>query len=106
MSSVRIRIAGNTGAPCLAVIQAKGYKVTLSAQLRSDDTTDIGYYDFCAEKDDLFFSATNLEELLGLITLGENRGDNWKANDGAYDHYQQLWSDCILYDKDGNIVKE
>ncbi len=103
MIKTTIRIAGNTAAPCLEVIRAKGYKVTMSAQLLSDDISDIDYYNYCAEKDDVCLDATNLEELLGLITLWEMRGEQWKTTPNEYDN---LMSECVLYDVNGNVVQE
>lgn len=76
----RIRVAGNTAAPALYALHAKGYAVTVS--YGGDDTN--GYTaEYEAEKDGRRFSATTPEELLGLVAMWEVRGDDWRASTEA-----------------------
>jgi len=91
-----IRIAGNTHIPCFSAIKAKGYEVTVIYY--KDD-----YSDWCAEKDNRLFSATDPVELLGLIAMWELRGDNWRANDSDHKEYDELCSNApeYYYDEDG-----
>ena len=71
----QIRIAGNTIAPCFTVIKQKGYEIETCVNKNSDDDY---FYTWNAVKNSRSFSATCPVELLGLISMWENRGDNWK----------------------------
>ena len=104
-----IRIAGNTAIPCLAAIKSKGYKVSLTHYRDSE------FSDWNAEKDNRLFSATSIEELLGLIAMWEVRGDVWRTKDSEHreiEHkeYEQLRANAEEYyhDEDGypHIVKD
>jgi hypothetical protein len=68
-----IRIAGNTMTPCLRVIVSKGYEVAHHVDSASGER-DLPLWD--AEKEGRCFSATGVAELLGLIAMWEQRGDD------------------------------
>jgi hypothetical protein len=104
-----IGISSNTEVPCFQVIQLKGYLVSRKVYFQVDIVED-GRYEFSAIKDDVMLTASNLEELLGLITMWEHRGDqgkDWRANHDEHLEYQKVMDDeTIVYDKNGNIVEE
>jgi len=97
-----IRIAGNTSTPCLQAIAEKGYSIKHYFLGSSPDNWDSPQWD--AEKDNRTFSATSLEELLGLIAMWEIRGDDWRTKDGESQLYDQLVESALMYDDNGNIV--
>jgi hypothetical protein len=99
-----IRIAGNTTIPCLQAIVAKGYAVTHYFLGSKPDDFDSPQWD--AEKDGRQFSATTLQELLGLIAMWEVRGDDWMLKLGEQQQYHQLVDNAPVYDLDGNIIGE
>jgi hypothetical protein len=70
-------------APCVAVIQAKGYAIS---HYRSE--TDMPFWD--AEKEGCRFSADSAESLLGLIAMWEQRGDDWYVNDDEWESFKRL----------------
>lgn len=99
---VKIRIASNTAAPCYSAMIKKGYKVAISVdQLSEDDYM----FQYDATKDDLFFSATSPEELLGLIHMWEIRGDDWSGTKEEKDLYSFQKKNAPIYDEDGNLVE-
>jgi len=102
---VKIRIAGNTGAPCYFVIKSKGYEIEMITYLDDNDEYDCTY-EYKAIKDNLLFSAISLEELLGLITMWEHRGDNWQTTKEEYSFFENIRDKSPTCDKDGNIVLE
>lgn len=64
----------------LLAIHRKGYSV------RIDKTMIVSYMEepsiqYVAEKKDLYFQASNYIDLLGLIELGEVRGEEWRLSD-------------------------
>mgnify|MGYP001579130109 FL=1 len=63
---MKLTVAGNTLFPCLFVIKQKGYTLTIDDGLMLH-----------ADKDDKSFIASSSEELLGLITMFESRGEDW-----------------------------
>jgi hypothetical protein len=99
----QIRIAGNTIAPCLAVIRQKGYHVESYVHKDSDGEYS---YTWNAEKENCRFSATCPVELLGLINMWEVRGSNWKASDSEYDEYRTMTNEAPVYDDDGNLIED
>lgn len=105
MNEVRIRIAGNTAEPCLLVLISKGYKVTRVVQALSDDFLNC-VYDWSAEKDGQLFSATSPEELLGLVTMWENRGNDWKIKVNEKGIYKKVLDESPLFDQKGNLVDQ
>lgn len=67
-----IRSAGNTQIPTLWVIEnIYGYKTYCA-----DDNEQL---EWLAEKEDSCFSANSPEELLGLIVMFSQLGDNWRT---------------------------
>ncbi len=97
-----ISIAGNTMIPCLQSIAAKGYTVThyfLGNKPREWDRPQ-----WEAEKDGRLFSATGLEELLGLIAMWEVRGDDWRLKPGETELYNRLSEAPTIYDDEGNVI--
>lgn len=62
--------SGNTYNPCLIVLRQKGYNLWL------EDSENGGSL-WCAKKGDQSFMAYNGPELLGLVTLWEQLGDDW-----------------------------
>jgi hypothetical protein len=60
----------------ILVAHQKGYKLTMEREIGSKD---ISWY--VAEKDENTFSAHSFIELLGLIELGETRGENWRLEE-------------------------
>jgi len=77
-----IRIAGNTMAPCAAVIEAKGYAIS-----HYYSEAEVPFWD--AEKEGRRFSADSAEALLGLIAMWEQRGDDWYVNDDEWKSFQR-----------------
>jgi hypothetical protein len=77
-----IRIAGNTDGPALLLLTSKGYALSLRYE---NPATDVYTTVWEAEKDGNGFSATSPVELLGLVALGEGRGENWKTRPGEPD---------------------
>ncbi|QBH97744.1 hypothetical protein EKN56_15840 [Limnobaculum zhutongyuii] len=104
MMNMKIRIAGNTASPCYFAIKAKGYQVEIFSYLESEKENEWSF-DYNATKDDLFFSATSPEELLGLISMWETRGDNWRANEKEADEYWDITCNIPMYDRDGNLIE-
>ena len=104
----RIRIAGNTGLPCLLALRAKGYRVWRDYhRLGGPEVANPDYQlDYQAECEGGYFSATTPEELLGLVAMWEVRGDDWrlKPGEGAID--DELHAASRTYDSDGNELSE
>lgn len=101
-SRLTIRIAGNTSIPCVQVIASKGY--TIRHYFLGNSPGDWDSPQWNAEKDGRTFSATSPEELLGLISMWETRGDAWRLNEGEGELYDQLVESAPIYDDDGNVV--
>ena len=72
--------SGNTYNPCLLVLRQKGYRLWL-------EKGENGSL-WCAGKDDQSFLAYNGPELLGLIVLWEQFGNDW--NKQTPDLYSEL----------------
>lgn len=102
---MKIRIAGNTASPCYFAIKSKGYEIEVYSYLESKENEEwLDYYN--AKKDDLFFSATSPEELLGLICMWEMRGDNWRATKEEAAIYREVRYGAPTYDEDGNLIED
>ncbi|KAI9132947.1 hypothetical protein [Acaryochloris sp. CCMEE 5410] len=97
-----IRSAGNTQVPCLQVIYSKGY--ILSHYYLNNTPGEWKAPQWDAEKNGRRFSATSLEELLGLIAMWEIRGDDWRHKNGEQELYDQLIESAPMYDSEGNII--
>jgi hypothetical protein len=66
--------AGNTANPALLVLKAKGYE--LQVEQEGDEATI-----YMARKDGREFLGYSAAELLGLVTLWENLGDDWNQQE-------------------------
>lgn len=83
---VRIASAGNTGNHALEVLEAKGYSVVLYP-----DADAGGSYHYWATKDKRDFIARDPLEVLGLVTLWEHFGDDWRDR-AVPSHHDALMS--------------
>lgn len=83
--SFRIASAGNTTHHVLAALKAKGYSVVLYPH--ADEN---GGYDYWATKDGRDFIASDPAQVLGLVTLWEQFGDDWR------DHPVPAHHDALL----------
>jgi hypothetical protein len=99
-----IRIAGNTMIPCLQAIAAKGY--TVSHYFLGSKSGDWDHPQWEAEKDGWEFSATSVEELLGLIAMWEVRGADWKIKPGETELHDRLVKSAKIYDSEGNVIDD
>ena len=72
---VKIGTAGNTRLPCFAVIKSKGYQISITQFVSHLDQGVNLCYQYDAVKNDRLFSGNSPEELLGIITMWEMRGD-------------------------------
>lgn len=97
-----IRIAGDTAGPVLLALQAKGYALSLSYDQHADGEQ---VSDYTAERDGRRFSATNPEELLGLVAMWEMHGDDWHVERGGTDLVNALLDAALVHDGDGNVVE-
>ncbi len=105
---VTIRIAGNTAAPALIALRAKGYRIWLEYMRIEDPTNPYHPYmtNYQAEKDGAYFSATAAEELLGLVAMYEVRGDDWRWKQGEPDILDELMESAKTFDSDGNELPD
>jgi hypothetical protein len=71
---LRIVAAGNTLAPALAELRKLGFSVLRLVGSSSGDSR------FRAEKAGLVLDADDILQLLGLATLAERRGADWKPS--------------------------
>jgi hypothetical protein len=105
---VCIRIAGNTGLPCLLALREKGYRLRLDYYRLGGPEVASPHYrlDYQAECDGGRFSATTPEELLGLVAMWEVRGDDWrlKPDEGTID--DELHAASRTFDRGGNELLE
>lgn len=69
--------------PALLVLRAKGYGLELDAR-------DDHYAYWRAKKGDSQFTATNPVELLGVVTVWEERGTEWERREGEPSVYEKL----------------
>ena len=67
----------------LVAIYKKGYSVRVQKTIIELEM-DSPVIFFIAEKKDFFFKSGKLTELLGLIELGEIRGENWRLSNEEY----------------------
>jgi len=72
---MKISAAGNTEVPAYLVLVAKGYKVLCVPSKNGPEDLWI------AERSGNSFSASGPVELLGVVTIGETRGELWPATD-------------------------
>jgi hypothetical protein len=105
MNEVNIRIAGNTEAPCFFVIKSLGYSVEIYCNELTDNGEEY-IWTYEARKDKNFFSATTIQELLGIIILGEKRGSQWRATSKEIEEYFSFRDKAAIYDVNGNQITE
>ena len=104
-----IGAAGNTGPKCLFAIRDKGYQLShYTTENESCNGDDSIYYEtYEAKKDGRFFSAGSPEELLGLISMWEMRGDGWQDHtDEEWVFFEQFQEEARIYDEDANDVTD
>lgn len=99
MAGLTIRIAGNTEAPCYFAIRSMGYDFAVFCH---ETTKDEYIWTYEATKEGRLFSATTIQELLGLIAMWEQRGDDWRADPDEGDEYLSLRDSAPVYDLDGD----
>ena len=105
---VRIGINANTSIPSFIVIKSKGYEISAKIYTKKEKDARL-QYDFTAKKDNNTFMGTNLEEVLGLITMWEIRGQNnadWRANHDETFDYDKIIDEAPIFDEDGNLLKD
>jgi hypothetical protein len=78
-----IAAAGNTEVPACLVLESKGFRVTIRRD--TDAQTEI----WTAIKGDLTLHGSSPLELLGLLTLHDARGDDWRASDSDVTNFLQ-----------------
>ncbi|EOT8831377.1 hypothetical protein ACNENL_000617 [Escherichia fergusonii] len=105
MCDINIGITSNTSSPCVRVIKLKGYIVTVSIQIMSDDEFDCAY-EWFARRDNQCFRAANPEELLGIIVMWEYKGINWRSDDIEHKEYQNIIGNARVFDKNGNEITD
>lgn len=75
----RLASAGNTNGPALYILeQRKGYTVRVQY---GDDEEDL-WVNWIASKDGDVFFAESPEALLGIVTIYEQLGEDWKRHSG------------------------
>lgn len=72
---MKLAAAGNTLVPAYLTLKELGYEVW--RRTTETDQDEI----WAAAKDGNEFTADNPLELLGLVTMGETRGEEWLATD-------------------------
>jgi hypothetical protein len=80
MAPLNICKAGNTLVPAYLVLRAKGYHVTSELAAGGDEL-------WIASGPLGRFMAEDTESLLGLVTLAEVRGEQWRASDEEIDNF-------------------
>ena len=79
--------AMNTYSVALLVLKEKGYNIGIEPT-EDDDDDELGQW--YADKDGRKFWAWDPLRLLGLVTLWENRGDDWPLTDGEEDLFNKM----------------
>jgi hypothetical protein len=74
MKTFSLVAAGNTTNPALLVLRSKGY--ALQIEQEGDEATV-----YIARKDGREFLGYSAAELLGLVTLWENLGEDWNKQE-------------------------
>ena len=82
--------AMNTYNPALLVLREKGYKIGL---LVSDEEDKLG--DWYAIKEGNEFKASDPLRLLGLISIYDVRGSEWRRTNGDIDLYNSIVSSAF-----------
>ena len=100
----RLSWAGNTFAPCVATMKARGYEIEVSYWREGQDYQQR----WSAAKDGHLFFVDTPVDVLGLIGLWETRGDDWQASDEEFDSYIRMCDEAPVYAEtdEGNRVRE
>ena len=102
-----IVVAGNTTAPCLAALKKKRYEIFVSFWLDGKQSSPEDYAPtWVAVKDGRRFAGGCVEEVLGLISMWETRGDHWRASSAEFDDYWNMIDEAPVYreDENGNAI--
>jgi hypothetical protein len=99
--------AGNTDYLAQLILEAKGYELILDYHLPKhvhefSDIAGTSCY-AVALKDQRKFFGENFLEVLGLVTLWENRGDDWMLKDDEYVDRDLRYR---AFDWDGNLLQD
>ena len=86
--------------PALEVLKSKGYTVALYPHVSEE-----GSFDFWASKEGRDFIGADPVEVLGLIALWEQLGDDWRARE-APDHHDALMSAAFPEDDYASLTEE
>lgn len=78
-----IAAAGNTEIPCYLAIRSLGFEISRVEEENILSNTEL----WVAENSEFRFLASSHLELLGLISMRQIRGQNWKAEDREIDDY-------------------
>jgi hypothetical protein len=70
-----LALTAATHNPCLIILREKGYRLRISCGRRRSGSSDCVYM---AEAEGRRFAAMSGPELLGLVTLWEHFGEDWK----------------------------
>ena len=70
--------APSTTNPCLLILRDKGYKLQVTSEKQPSGEVLCIYV---AEKDGRRFAGNSSPELLGLVNLWENYGENWNRQE-------------------------
>lgn len=85
-----ITAAGNTEVPAYLTLRKLGFRIDRRIQENGDEV-------WCAENENGSYSAPSPLEVLGIYTMRQVRGDNWKAEDEEIDQY------LAAYYSDGSV---
>ena len=78
-----ISTAGNTEAPAYLTILSKGYSIK---------STEISHESiYIATKNLIEFRSDSMTGVLGLISIREIRGENWKASDSEINEFMKIF---------------
>ena len=81
---IKISAAANVEIPAYLTLKEKGYSVRWE---RKDNETE----NWHAYKHDHHFMAEGPIELLGVVSVYEARGENWKASDAEIDEFMEKY---------------
>ena len=73
--------------PCLIILREKGYTLRIECSRKKSGESVCVY---SAETSDRRFAGMSAEELLGLVTLWEHYGENWKRTE------PDIWGEVIV----------
>lgn len=97
---VRIASAGNTVNHALEVLRIKGYSVVLDPDANEDEMNR-----YWATKDGRDFVAPGPVEVLGLVTLWEQFGDDWRDR-AVPSHHDALMRAAFPEDEYASLSEE